>query len=104
MPKVQNDELSPRRTVVLAALLPILPIVGLLGMRWDKPKFLSRMTGPDELLVGGLLTLLLAAVGLLWMISTIRVVGEDRCWTWWITVAPAVMITGVILYLTVPGS
>ena len=82
MPKAQNDELSPRRTVVLAALLPILSIVGLLGMRWDKPKFLSRMTGPDELLVGGLLTLLLAAVGLLWMISTIRVVGEDRCWTW----------------------
>lgn len=104
MHEARKDQLSPRRTVVLIALLPVLPIVGLLGMRWDQPKWLSRMTGPDELLVGGLLTLLLAANGLLWMISTLRVVGEDRRWSWWITVAPTVVIAGAILYLTVPGS
>ncbi|NMD64222.1 hypothetical protein [Rhodococcus globerulus] len=104
MHEARKDHLSSRRTVVLIALLPVLPIVGLLGMRWDQPKWLSPMTGPDELLVGGLLTLLLAATGLLWMISTLHIVGEDRRWSWWITVAPTIVITGAILYFTVPGS
>lgn len=90
--QAQKGQQSLRRTVIPVAVLPVLPIFGLFCMRWDQPKWLSRMTGPDELLVGGVLMLLLAVNGLLWMSSTLRVVGEDRGWSWWIAIAPAVVI------------
>lgn len=102
MHAVKNQRLSPRWFVVLIALTPILPIVGLLAMRYNQPECLTLMTRPDELLVGGLLTLLLGVSGLSWMISTLRIVGEDRRWSWWITVAPAVVTAGALVYLTVP--
>lgn len=101
--QAQKGQQSLRRAVIPVAVLPVLPIIGLLCMRWDQSKWLSRMTGPDELLVGGVLMLLLAVNGLLWMSSTLRVVGEDRGWSWWITNAPTVVIAGALLLLAVPG-
>ncbi|MDF2899422.1 MAG: hypothetical protein K0Q46_6208 [Rhodococcus erythropolis] len=102
MHEPQKNQRSPRWTVILISLLPVLPIVGLLAMRYNQPKWLSPMTGPDELLIGGVLTLLLGVAGLLWMISTLRIVGEEERWSWWITVAPTVVLAGALLYLTLP--
>lgn len=83
-------------------LLTVIPIVGLLSMAYDQPSRLSVMTAPDELLVGTVLFLMLAVAGLLWMISTLRVVGEDQRWSWWIIVSPAIMVCAAAVYLTVP--
>ncbi|MQP33515.1 DUF1109 family protein [Rhodococcus erythropolis] len=90
----------PRWTVLL---LTAIPIVGSLSMRYDQPRILSSMTAPDELLVGIVLVLLLALAGLLWMISTLRVVGEDQRWSWWIVISPAIVTCGAAIYLIFPA-
>ncbi|MCQ4120093.1 hypothetical protein [Rhodococcus tibetensis] len=84
-------------------LFTVLPIVVLLGMRYDTPSWLSDMTAPDELLVGTLLSLVLAIAVLLWMIRTLQFVGRDQRWSWWVVVSPTVVITGVVLCIVVPA-
>ncbi|RZL77073.1 MAG: hypothetical protein EOP32_26350 [Rhodococcus sp. (in: high G+C Gram-positive bacteria)] len=60
------------------------------------------MTTADELLVGTLLTLILAFAGLVWMIRTLHVVGRDQRWSWWIAVSPTVVVLALLVYVAVP--
>ncbi|MDI9979431.1 hypothetical protein [Rhodococcus sp. IEGM 1307] len=88
---------------LLVLSMTVLPLVGLLGMRYDKPRALSGMTIADELLVGTLLTLALAVSGLVWMIRTLHVVGQDQRWSWWIVVSPIAVALALLVYVVVPA-
>ncbi|OZE18720.1 hypothetical protein CH278_00635 [Rhodococcus sp. 05-2254-5] len=66
------------------AVLTVLVSVALLvmvGMRYDQPQILSGMSGPDELVVGGMSALLLSACGLAWFLKTLGLVERrERSW------------------------
>jgi hypothetical protein len=56
----------------------------------------------DPMLFGAAALLILAALGLVWAVKTLYVIGQDRRWSWWIAAAPAVLLVAVATVMLAP--
>lgn len=59
------------------------------------PSRIGNARWADPLLFGGAAIVVLAVAGLVWAIRTLYFVGRDRRRSWWILVAPAIVIAAV---------
>ena len=68
---------------------------------WPSP--FGQFAWLDPLLPGAVVLMIFLVLGLAWAYRTLRVVGRDRRWSWWILSAPAVALTGVVvLHFAIP--
>lgn len=95
--QLANFKLSQAALTVLVAVA----LLVLVGMRYVQPQILSGMSGPDELVVGGMSALVLAACGLAWFLKMLGL-AERREWSWWTVVPPALVALALAVCTALP--
>ncbi|MEU2037443.1 DUF1109 domain-containing protein [Nocardia niwae] len=71
----------------------VVPVVVLVCLYYDWwPSRYGSFAWADPLLFGAAAVLVLLICGAVWAVRTLRVVGRDRTWAWWIAAAPAVIL------------
>lgn len=86
---------KPPGPIHLALTVSALVVLGCAILGWGPP-------GDDPLLYGAPAGLALALAGLIWMIRTLHVVGENRRWSWWISAAPSAVAAAAVAILLAP--
>ncbi|WP_063018702.1 DUF1109 family protein [Nocardia niwae] len=71
----------------------VVPVVVLVCLYYDWwPSRYGSFAWADPLLFGAAAVLVLLICGAVWAVRTLRVVGRDRTWAWWIAAAPAMIL------------
>ncbi|RQO52768.1 DUF1109 domain-containing protein [Rhodococcus sp. KBW08] len=92
---------KPPGPILLAfTVVPVLVLLCVHYGWWPSP--FGDFRWLDPLLVSAAALFILAVVGLVWAIRTLYVLGQDRCWSWWILPAPIVVVGAVAVVMLVP--
>jgi hypothetical protein len=102
-PSVQQSTPSkpPGPVLLILTVTAVLVWICLRVNFWPSP--FGQFAWLEPFLAGLVVLLIFLALGLVWAYRTLRVVGRDRRWSWWILSAPLIVLAGaVVLHFVLP--